>query len=506
MRCPIPALVLCACVAACQIADGEPDFNPTTSGGDDVGPGDSSGDEAPVPENCPAPTAGPTMHPGNNVEADEVWTADGSPHLVPYDFTIHAQIVVEPCAVVQLGESLTLTLVEGGELIAEGEADRPIRFERLEEDRWTAIRLLGGTASFAYAVLDGGGRTGNTAADLTGALIVRGRSDATAPDGTLAVNHVEITDSESPGVRLDALGGFTADSDDLTITAGASHPISAAATGVGTIPAGDYTGNVDDQIVLTTANNERILADATMHDRGVPYLVGLPGQVADLRVQANPGGLATLTIEPGVELRFPSASVFTIDHAGGGSPATGALIALGTEDDPIVFTSASSDPAPGDWLGVYFGGTLAGDDRLDHVRVEYAGGASSSGSDSCPYPGESIPNAAIRIFGVPPDAFITNTTIVASASHGIDRGWRSNVVVDLLESNEFDVVGCRETWSKLEDGTCPDPVPCPRLLQGHGRDRRVDQDRSQAGRAGATRAARCAAWPRHVVRLGRPGP
>jgi hypothetical protein len=447
---------------ACVVAEGDPDpGSPGTSDGGDDSPSDSSSGGGVVPEDCPAPAAGPTMHAGNNIEVDEVWTADGSPHLVPYDFTIHAAVVVEPCAVVQLGESLMLTVADDGSLVAEGELGRPIRFERLGEDRWTSIRLFGGTASFAHAVLDGGGRLGNTWAVLTGALLVRGRAGATAPDGTLAVDHVEITDSEAMGVRLDGFGAFTSDSADLTIEGGAAQPMSASATVVGSIPQGSYVGNGDDTIVLTTANTEAITSDATIHDRGVPYLVGVPGQVADLRVQATPGSLATLTIEPGVILRFPADGVFTIDHVTGDAPATGALVAVGTEDAPIIFTSAEPVPSAGDWLGVYFGGVPTPADRLDHVRVEYAGGSSSSGSSSCPYPGESIPNAAIRIFGPPADAFITNTAIVESAGHGIDRGWRDDTVVDLLESNDFDVIGCRETWSKLADGTCPDPVPCP---------------------------------------------
>jgi hypothetical protein len=96
------------------------------------------------------------------------------------------------------------------------------------------------------------------------------------------------------------------------------------------------------------------------------------------------------------------------------------------------------------------------------VQVAYAGGPSSSGSNSCPYPGpQPINSAAIRIFGVPPGAFVTNTEIIASASHGIDRGWRDNVVVEMQDTNDFDVVGCTETWSRLDDGSCPDPVPCP---------------------------------------------
>ena len=456
--------------------DDDPTTGPDDSTGD-VDPSESSGelppmdtssddgsssDDGPLPSECPAPTSGPTMHPGNNVEADELWTADGSPHLVPYDFTIHARIEIEPCAVVQLGERLTLTVGDGGELVAQGTETLPITFERMGAEPWTAIRLIGGTASFAYALLDGGGRATAATVDLTGALLVNGRSGSAAPEPVLSVSHVEIRGSQSAGVRLESLGAFTDDSEALTITQGAAHPISAAATVVGTIPSGSYTGNGDDQIVLTTANAETIFVDATMHHRGVPYFVGLPGQPADLRVQAHDdGGLAVLTIEPGVELRFQQGGVLTVQHLSADLPATGALVAIGTEDAPIIFTSAAESPAAGDWLGVHFGGVLDPIDRMEHVRVEYAGGASTTGSNSCPYEGDTINEAAIRIFGVPPGDFITDTEIVASAAHGIDRGWRDDFIVDLVPSNSFDINGCTQTWPRTEDGSCPDPVPCP---------------------------------------------
>jgi hypothetical protein len=474
-------LLASAFSSGCVITDPDADASSTgdpsgeTSGGsnssdessdDSSDDGESSSDPGttgePVPTDCPAPTSGPTMHAGNNVEADEVWTADGSPHLVPYDFTIHASVVVEPCARVQLGGSLMLSVADDGELVAEGTETEPIVFERLDPaEPWTAIRLLGGDVRLSHAVLDGGGRTGNTSPDLTGALIVAAHSGATAPEENLHVEHVEIRGSQSAGVRLEGLGGFTVDSEDLVITQGAAHPISASATMVGSIPAGDYTGNADDQIVLTTENTAAIFFDATIHDRGVPYFVGLPGQVADLRVQATAGGLAVLTIEPGVEMRFQPDSVFVIDRADDGGPATGALVAMGTEDEPIVLTSAQDAPAPGDWLGIYFGGTLAPIDRMDHVQIEYAGGASTTGSNSCAYDGQTINDAAIRVFGLPPGPFVTHTSIVASASHGIDRGWRSDLSVEMQETNTFDVNGCTQTWSRLADGTCPDPVPCP---------------------------------------------
>lgn len=440
----------------------EGESSTTGDGSSSSDPGDSSSsDDGTVPSDCVAPTSGPTMHPGENVERNEVWTADGSPHLLPYDFTIHASVLIEACATVQIGGGVTITVGDAGSIVTDGHRGGEVVIERLDDEPWSTIRTLGGEVQLFYTRIEGGGAVGNGAPDLTGALLLRAPSGITTPTDVARLHSVEIRGSEAAGLRIDGVASITADSENVTITEGAAHPISASATMVSAIPAGTYTGNADDRIVLTTVNTETIYSDATIFDRGVPYLIGQPGQVGELRVQGNQAGLAVLTIEAGVELQFQQDGVLTVEHTADDAPATGALVAMGTADDPIVFTSAAESPAAGDWLGVYFGGTLDMLDRLDHVRVEYAGGASSSGSNSCMYPAEPINNAAIRIFGVPSGAFITNTEIVASAAHGIDRGWRSNTVVDLTPSNSFEVARCTQTTSRLGDGTCPEEVPCP---------------------------------------------
>jgi hypothetical protein len=96
------------------------------------------------------------------------------------------------------------------------------------------------------------------------------------------------------------------------------------------------------------------------------------------------------------------------------------------------------------------------------VRVEFAGGTSVTGSNSCPYPGNANNDAAIRIFGPPLNQFITNSEILSSLHHGIDRGWRADIQPDFLASNTFNAVGsCKETTPKTAAGVCPVNVPCP---------------------------------------------
>lgn len=87
------------------------------------------------------------------------------------------------------------------------------------------------------------------------------------------------------------------------------------------------------------------------------------------------------------------------------------------------------------------------------------------GSGSCPDNAENNNDAAIRIFGYPPSEFVTNTTILASKTNGIDRGWRSDSSpVEFLATNTFtNVALCQQTFAPNAANNCPAPasVPCP---------------------------------------------
>lgn len=81
---------------------------------------------------------------------------------------------------------------------------------------------------------------------------------------------------------------------------------------------------------------------------------------------------ATLTIEPGVELRFRDRDWLEIAAAG---TRGGRLIARGTEEEPIVLTSESPETrTKGTWFGVWFNAGTAPGSVLSHAVVRAAGG------------------------------------------------------------------------------------------------------------------------------------
>jgi hypothetical protein len=422
-------------------------------------PPDSPPIDAPM---CPTITGAGTVHV-SGINAPETWTVVGSPHLVRSDTSVNAAVTIEACAVVQIGGDKSLTVRANGSITALGSPGLPVTFERLDpNDSWATISALGGgRLSFTHTVFTGGGDPLNTVPAIAGALDISG--DGINPVGpVLHVEHVTITGSESQGVNLHQGGGFDATSTDLTISGSALAPIVTFARLVGTIPSGTYTGNGLDEIVIrATGGNEAIGEDATIHARGVPYRVGInPNAVLDV---FSLTGLATLTIEPGVTLKFLPSATLRIDPSSGTTPANAALIAVGTAAQPIVFTSAAATPVAGDWYGIWLGRAPATTTRIQHARIDYAGKTpSGTGQDSCVPLGQIGPNdAAIRILGgLPSSVFITDTMITNSARHGIDLGYRADTKLNFLPTNTITVPGCRTTYERDANGACPATVPC----------------------------------------------
>ncbi|UCE38704.1 MAG: Ig-like domain-containing protein, partial [Thermoplasmata archaeon] len=94
-----------------------------------------------------------------------------------------------------------------------------------------------------------------------------------------------------------------------------------------------------------------ISADTTWYFGDSPYIV-----TGDVTVQ--PG--FTLTIEPGVEVKFADAYSIIVD---------GTLIADGTSASKITFTSNKSSPSKGDWYAI----RLRTDNNIvDHAEIGYA--------------------------------------------------------------------------------------------------------------------------------------
>jgi hypothetical protein len=426
------------------------------------GAGGAGGAMAP---GCPEPSSGPTTV-STDITEPTTWTADASPYVLMYSVNVRAALSIEPCVRVLIPAASVITVRDQGSIEGIGTEARPIYIgPSVEGEPWGNLRTFGLPISLAHTTIEGGGELGNIVPDAQAMIDAQGVDGQAPTQEVLTFDHVTVRDSLGQGVLLRDGAGFGVGSQELIVTGNATFPVALWGRAVGTLPTGDYTGNGDDAIFVigTGAGQQSVIEDATMFNRGVPYQVGnLSGSVsASLNIGAiDPDPAPLLTIEPGVTVRFGPAG-----HLYVGNPLDprGALSAVGTVDEPITFTSAAAAPVAGDWWGVYFWDVPDARTALDHVVVEYAGGVSQTDSSSCKYADNLNPDAAIRFLaGAPTGQIVTNTSVIESAGHGIDRGWLG-AEIDYLPTNTFQSVArCAQTFPRPEaPSICPDPPPCP---------------------------------------------
>lgn len=420
-------------------------------------------------ESCPTELTGPTVHEGE-IKADEVWSAKAGPHIVKS--TVHviegAKLTIEPCATVKLARDADLEVAHPytpnrGELVAVGTESKPIRFERLEDGAWGRLFIYHpGRARLAYVTLEGGG----------GSTAEYGETIAYTGDGSLPskhglfVDHVTVTQSRGLGVHVYGGGAFETGSNALTIRAsgdvGNPYPLMIGELAIDSVPTGTYTGNKVDEIVVrpeTVSGAGGLQESATMHERGVPYRIGLTPNLDNLFIGRGSGSATpTLTIEAGITLKMVKGVAIELDGSNG-APAV--IKALGTKEKPVVFTSAESTKSPGDWRGFYFNGHVSADNVLSNVRIEYTGADCLCSLVTCSK-GVSEYEAAL-IFGErPAKMFLENSVIAHASGHAIVQGW-DGTPLDWKASNTFDdVAGCIATLPRNADTSCPESAPACR--------------------------------------------
>ncbi|HEX2874771.1 MAG TPA: hypothetical protein VHP33_26150 [Polyangiaceae bacterium] len=126
-----------------------------------------------------------------------------------------------------------------------------------------------------------------------------------------------------------------------------------------------------------------------------------PGCVTMYRTSIDEN--ATLTIAPGTTIQVESGGFLNVGVYGDAS----ALVAKGTEEEPIVFTSAAASPAAGDWqcIRVEHGSAAT---ELSYVSIDYAG-------SPCNADGAGIEGS----LQIKSPARVDHVSVTHSSSHGI---------------------------------------------------------------------------------------
>lgn len=455
----LPSLLLLLACGSSSGDDSSPRPGPQAPG-TSTSPTPGAPPSAPEEPACPASTAGPTRHSGD-VGGAEVWTAAASPHLVTADVLVRsgASLTIEPCAEIVMAKGAHLLVAfpgkSEGTLRAEGTVKRPIRVRGEGGARWASLRVHApGTARLAHVSFEGGG-----GGDFEDGVTVHavGAGDG-HPAPIVHVDHVTVSGSLGRGVWMDRGAAFVDGSRDLVIRGAGAEPMIVSEHAVGTLPSGAYVGNGADRILLLPeggpAAGQGLQDDATIRARGVPYVVGREDR-SSLVIGGRPDGkLVTLTVLAGVTLQMRKGSAIKVQAFTNGAPSTAALRVLGTAASPVVFTSAEATPAPGDWVGLWYGGAPGDANAIEHARIEYAGGDCGCILATCS--ALTSHAAAILLTAPPASAFVRDTRVIASAGHGVSRGY-VGAAIDFRPTNDFGVAGCAQTLPSA--ASCPSPKP-----------------------------------------------
>ncbi len=410
---------------------------------------------------CPALTGQEIAHQ-NDVTTAETWAGDGVVHRVTFGFTVRpgGTLTLAPCAVVKVNAGLLLTVngtaAQPARLVSQGTADKPVLVTNAVAGRaWGGVRAYGASSTFdlAYTTFENGGS--GTSHGFTVNLRGEGAPEREAIP-VLKADHLTIKNSAGTGLVMESAAAFTADSTEVTITGGGAlvngdYALEISAIAAGTIPKLTATGNAHDA-VRVGAGSLFISRDLTLKNLGVPYYFYFDRvRVTDQTGAATP----TLTVQPGVELRFDDYLMVGYLNVGiADNP--GRLVAVGTPSQHIVFTSSKASPQAGDWPGILL--FNAAGSRLENVEIQYAGGWNGIVSANC-RPAGSTDRAALFIGSrdgtyIPSPGDFAAVTVDHCASHGINAMWQATTFgPDLTGGFIFGALGgCRQTKNSLPTG------------------------------------------------------
>lgn len=425
-----------------------------------------------MPAPCATPNGVSVTH-ATDVAANETWAGDGVTHRVPNTISLTgtAAVTIQPCAIVALGSGASIAVRDSARLIAAGTNDaRFVLFKRADENSpWGVLRNFASTSfiDLSYTTLRGGGNSG-TSNNAT--IVMTGEGYGSLPRPVVKVDHVVIESSQGAGILIDTNAAFSDDSRELRIVGASGNPVRMTMMSLGSLPTGSFSGNASDEILIV-GPNQNVFADMTIHDRGVPIRIQTSGLTVASSLSGGPP--VTLTIEPGVVMKFPKASATTpgarVKFGGNGNSPNnlvGVLNAIGTAEKPIVFTSGEAVPAAGDWQGLWL--DTANGSHLDHVEISYAGAPNGIVSNNCK-PTNTTDHAALVVGDfepqyVPPANLITNSMIRHSAGHAINAVWQTSThnQPNLTASNVFEgITYCRQTYNAVSSpGSCPTTLGC----------------------------------------------
>jgi len=331
-----------------------------------------------------------------------LWHAQTVPYIIPSGLSVSGSsqilsyFMLEEGTTIMLGKNANINFGKDIRFIANGLIDKPITFTSLELEPqsgdWRSISFgYKTTAKLKHCIFEYGG---NFEQSMVDNAMVRLYS---ATD--ISMENCVFSYSEGPAILLykyatnlpmPAFASFT--NNIFSNLDGCA--ISLEAECVNSI--GDYNNFNNHYIYIqsSTIKNKHII----WKNFGTAYLL-------ESFVSINGEYKTILEIESGVTIKLDRGSGFKVGTA---SQWGGTLIAVGTEEKPIIFTSIKEYPYYGGWSGIVFYTNTREGTILDHCQILYAGEYSLN-----------FKEASIHICCNDDNVSIMNSTVAHSSHYGL---------------------------------------------------------------------------------------
>lgn len=425
---------------------------------------------------------------GTNITTNTTWTTAGDGiYVVTNPITISATLTINPGVIVKFETTADgMTVNSGGSISAVGTGGSPIYLTSYHNDiggntdgastapvggDWKEIKInSGGTANLKHVKIDYGGNSGGSGAMIwnNGGTVTLATTTATTSwnialynssgnsscssdckfNGSytaiyLAGGNLDVAYSEFLGNTY--FGVFGAGTGTLTLNYNTFA--NNIFYGAGRVWYGDgltfnHVGNSASGVGLRGFRTDGPFNTSQTWTKDIPYII-YPYDYSYLSIDTG----KTLTIDPGVVVKFGWTNEGSII-------ATGTINAMGSESDPIYFTSlkddevggdtnfdtTSSAPLPGDWKRILIA-TSGAEGTFNNSVFRYGGFGSST-------------ELHANITNLGGDLTISSSTIASSTLYGVlhwATGGNTEISSSTFTGNPYGLVSAQTTAS---DVTC----------------------------------------------------
>jgi hypothetical protein len=291
---------------------------------------------------------------------ESVTWESGKTYLIDGTIRVSGNITIEPGTIIEFTNDATLEFAywenDYATVTAIGTEDEPIIFTSASSSPkagdYNGLNFYSGANNcvFRHCVFEYGGKN-----EFNGYIYIE--------DTSVEFSCCQFRNISNNAINLNYEGAFST-FENNTFTNIGKHAISIAANNAHTIGANNnFQVSSGYGIYLPDAWDFDAAGTYTWLAHNAPYIVD-----GNLRIGADGNGV-NLTITPGAVIKFTAGAI--IEAAYWDDDFT-KIIAKGTAEDPILFTSNSSSPTAGDYHGVDFF-TGARNCEFDYVTFEYAG-------------------------------------------------------------------------------------------------------------------------------------